>query len=212
MSEVADPLLYHFTHIDHLASIVQSGLRSDTNAQQQGLITHEAGNHGIKAQRRAMPVPIPPGGVVSDYVPFYFAPRSPMLFVISKGSVPTYTRPQNELVYVCSRPSRLIELGTQPIFTRRNASLVNAEFFTDPAELATKIDWELMNATMWTNTSEDGDRKARRAAECLVHDRVPPEAIVGIATQSDERMSDVQAILANLGVPLQVVSQPAWYY
>ena len=35
-------------------------------------------------------VPIGPGGAVSDYVLFYFAPRSPMMYAIHRGNVPTY--------------------------------------------------------------------------------------------------------------------------
>lgn len=212
MPAPSNTILYHFTHIDHLASILQHGLFSDTEAQARELITHEAGDQGIKKQRQGRPVPFAPGGVVADYVPFYFAPRSPMLYVISKGGVATYTQSQDELVYLGTSVERLLELGLRPIFSRRNAALVNAEFFTDPAELANKIDWSLMKDRIWKNTDEDLDRKARRAAECLVHECVPPEAFVGVRTMTIERMSDVARIVDSVGVSLSVDSRPNWYY
>lgn len=69
--------VYHFTHIDHLAGIIADGLVCDTEVA--GALTQEVGNHGIKASRRRIPVKAGPGGVVADYVPFYFAPRCPMM-------------------------------------------------------------------------------------------------------------------------------------
>jgi hypothetical protein len=37
----------HFTHVDHLATIVRDGLLSDTLAQTMGLLSVEVGNHEI---------------------------------------------------------------------------------------------------------------------------------------------------------------------
>ena len=82
--------LYHFTHVSHLASIVKDGLVSDTDAVRTGALIVEVGHAGIKERRRGRMVPIGPGGAVSDYVPFYFAPRSPMMYAIHRGNVPTY--------------------------------------------------------------------------------------------------------------------------
>ncbi len=82
--------LYHFTHVSHLASIVKDGLLSDTDAVRTGALIVEVGHAGIKERRRGRMVPIGPGGAVSDYVPFYFAPRSPMMYAIHRGNVPTY--------------------------------------------------------------------------------------------------------------------------
>ena len=84
-------LLVHFTHADNLESIVRHGIECDA-AMQAGRLTTEIGNHEIKQRRRARVVPIAPGGVVADYVPFYFAARSPMLYVITKARCPPTRR------------------------------------------------------------------------------------------------------------------------
>lgn len=69
---------------------MEHGLRSDSLVIAEGSLTVDVGKDNIKEGRRRRTVPIGPGGVVADYVPFYFAPRSPMLFTIDKGSVPQY--------------------------------------------------------------------------------------------------------------------------
>ena len=70
-------LLYHFTHLSNLASVAEHGIFCDTDVEGSHRLTTEVGQQGIKAKRRHRRVPIEPGGIVADYVPFYFAARSP---------------------------------------------------------------------------------------------------------------------------------------
>jgi len=44
--------------------------------------------HSVQGHRAVKAVPVPPGGTLHDYVPFYFAPRSPMLRTLEGGNVP----------------------------------------------------------------------------------------------------------------------------
>jgi hypothetical protein len=46
---------------------------------------HNIAYQGAQGKRATKLVARPPMGVIHDYVPFYFAPRSPMLFTIDKG-------------------------------------------------------------------------------------------------------------------------------
>jgi O-acetyl-ADP-ribose deacetylase (regulator of RNase III) len=72
-----DRWIYHFTHLDNLLTIVKCGrLVCDVTAR-QGLTQTEVGDAAIKQSRRMRPVLAGPRGQVGDYVPFYFAPRSP---------------------------------------------------------------------------------------------------------------------------------------
>ena len=90
MSRPQPTFVVHFTSVDHLGSIATEGLLADTGAQAQGVLEVEIGNTDIKARRARREVPVAPNGVVADYVPFYFAPRSPMMYSIHRGNVPTY--------------------------------------------------------------------------------------------------------------------------
>lgn len=46
-------------------------------------------------------MPLPPGGFLNDYVPFYLGPRSPMLYRISRH------QPQFEIIYLLNNSERL---------------------------------------------------------------------------------------------------------
>lgn len=74
--------LFHFTRLEHLDSIARDGLCCDADAHQAERLVVEIGHVDIKERRRRRAVPTGPGGVVSDYVPFYYAERSPVLFAI----------------------------------------------------------------------------------------------------------------------------------
>ena len=121
MSTRVSTTLLHFTHVDHLATIIERGLVADADVGP--LLLNEVGNRDIKNQRRRARVPLPPGGVVSDYVPFYFAPRSPMMSAIAQGQVPEYGTDTSSLVYIVTTVEHLQTLGIRMLFTRRNAAL-----------------------------------------------------------------------------------------
>ncbi|GAA3908194.1 DUF4433 domain-containing protein [Actinoplanes auranticolor] len=88
---VDDRWIYHFTHIDNLEAIRTAGiLRCDAVAR-EGMTRTEVGAADIKESRRRRTIPIEPGGRVGEYVPFYFAPRSPMMYRIAcdrRDSIP----------------------------------------------------------------------------------------------------------------------------
>ena len=78
------PPIYHITPVEHLPIIIgEGGLRCDVVAQK--VATVNIAHKSIKARRLKKAVRVGPGGVVADYVPFYFAPRSPMLYASVSG-------------------------------------------------------------------------------------------------------------------------------
>jgi hypothetical protein len=205
----------HFTHVDHLGTVITHGLLSDTAAHAAGVISTEVGNLEIKDQRRSRAVPLQPGGAVADYVPFYFAPRSPMMFAISRGNVPSYQGGTARLIYLISSLERLYELGHRPLLTDRNAALAYAEYRTfAPTDLIDDefIDWELMTKDYWNNTSDEPQRRERRMAEALVHGRVLWDAITEIATQSEVVASEVRAVVSTARPNIPVNVRPQWYF
>lgn len=152
MTVVARPTPIAVGHFTHLSTILQLGLLSDTAARRAGLIQTEIGNQEIKEMRRRRAVPVPPGGVVADYAPFYYAPRSPMMYLIDRGGVSSYAAGCDQLIYLMTTVERLAELGARLVFTDRNAVLGITEFTDDLARLDTLVDWSLMQAVMWNNT------------------------------------------------------------
>ncbi len=203
-------LLYHFTHFSHLPSILSRGVVCDSDVGRSLLA--EVGNPRIKAQRRRRLVEVGPGGVVADYVPFYFAPRSPMLYSAVFGGVPEYAGDQDGLVYLVTSVERLVEFGASMVFTDRNATILLAEMTTDVAALDDLIDWELMKARYWSNTVEDPERRERRMAECLVYRRLSWETVIGVATRTRARHDEARGLLAAAGCTTIVKVRPDWYF
>ncbi len=92
MSGPATVQLLHFTHVGNLTSILRTGqLLSDAVARSQEIEWIDVARHDIKARRRRTPVCVGAGGTLTDFVPFYFAPRSPMLEALSLRARPTLT-------------------------------------------------------------------------------------------------------------------------
>ena len=207
-------LLFHFTHISNLASIAVEGLYSDAQVEASRRAPTEVGNVDVKQRRRNLAVPLAPGGCVADYVPFYFAARSPMLYIISKGDVPTYSGGQDEIVYLVTSTEKVAvaQERLRFVFTDRNAALGFARYGDDLQVLDDYLDWELMEGLMWNDTNEEPDRQERRMAEFLVHGHVPWSAFIGVATRDDEKCRQAERALSSVGREIPVRPRPGWYF
>ncbi len=75
-----------------------------------------------------------------------------MLGSIHTGMVPTYAGGQEEIVYLVTDIDRVVESGSDFVFTDRNAKLDLAQFENDLSQVGTLVDWPLMEAKMWNNT------------------------------------------------------------
>lgn len=217
VGDVARPIptpLFHFTRVEHLPTIIGSGIHCDVAAKTRGLLLKEVGEPGIKQSRRSRQVLVPPGGVVADYAPFYFAPRSPMLYRIVHGGVPSYTDGDARIVYLCTTIERLTELRLDPVLTDRNAAKRYAEFhrFSDGEPAEDFVDWPLMTAKMWRNDADHPDRMERRMAECLVPGGVPWEAIQFVGAKSQTLVDEVQAVLVGATHTPRVEIRREWYF
>ena len=96
------PKIYHITHVDNLESIVNDGyLHADsTRVQRQGDIV--IGMDNIKIRRLNLPISGYPDTKVGDCVPFYFCPRSIMLYVIHCANHPdlAYRDGQEPIIHI----------------------------------------------------------------------------------------------------------------
>ena len=180
--------------------------------QGNGLLAEEVGDRGIKDRRRSLPVRAGPRGVAADYVPFYFAPRSPMMYVISQGSVPEYTGGLDPLNYLVTVPELLQTHNCRCVISDGNSASTITRFDEDLALLDTMVDWDLMCETYWRNTPADGDRMRRRAAEFLVHRHVPARALQSLATRNEQMLERVRQLLVEHSVELPSTIEADWYY
>ena len=109
MTDPSPTYLYHITHVRNLPSVLARGaLCCNTTTNREQLTQVPIGYQDLKDRRAQRRVPIAPGGVLSDYVPWYFGPRSPMLYVINKQRVPGYNDGQTPIVHLVTSVERIV--------------------------------------------------------------------------------------------------------
>lgn len=80
----AKALVFRITHRANLPWIMAHGLHCANSAVcDPGFVA--IGNAELIGKRRTRSLPPPHGGHLSDYVPFYFTPFSPMMYKIVTG-------------------------------------------------------------------------------------------------------------------------------
>ncbi len=217
MPERRETLVYHFTHVQNVPAVLAEGALVADARLSRSSPTADVGDPGVKSARRRRPVPVDPGGVVADYVPLYFAPRSPMLYRIACDHrdrvAERYDGGEDPLVYLVSSVERIDASGAAWLATDGNAAAAVSHFTRAIAELATFVDWPLMSDRFWANDTADPDRQRRRMAELLVHRRLPLSALIGFATRTSETERRVRGSLAAAGRTDDYVAvRPDWYY
>lgn len=202
--------IYHITHVENLPSIVAEGrLWSDAQRLARKLMTTNIGHAHIKERRHRRAVPCASGGMLGQYVPYNFCPRSVMLYVIHCGSVVGYDGGQETIVHLVSSVGRAIGSGRPWAFTNRHAELAYAEYFDSIEEEEDRVDWSVMPLTYWADSEET---KEKRQAEFLVHDWFPFNSIEEIGVRSTTVGQQVKNILRDTGFNPRVSLQPSWCY
>jgi hypothetical protein len=203
--------VYHITHVDNLASLASDGcLYCDTNCVNLDREPVSIAYTDLKIRRTHFPVGVAAGGTLADYVPFYYAPRSPMLYVISRGGVAGYDGGQHKVVHLVFRLEHIAEPGRFVITDGHAATTMSTQY--DSLGGLYMIDWDIMTETYWSDTDEDGDRKRRRQAEFLVHEHVPLSALELVITMTEEVAEHARGALSTLENPPEVHVYPRWYY
>ena len=204
--------IYHITPLDNLIKILDCGSLWSYNQMKRTDVLHSDIAHSSIQDRRATTlVPCGRGGTLHDYVPFYFAPRSPMLYTLHRGNVTAYTSGQHAIVYLVSAIDTVQAYNLPFVFSDGHGIMSFTQFYTDLADLK-YVDWEIMQAKYWADTFEDGDRTRRRQAEFLIYDQCPWPVIRGIGVMNDEMKIKVEQTLAANEYTTRVAVRADWYY
>lgn len=208
------PKIYHITHLQNLPQIVDGFLWSDAERIRRQLNCTIVGMSEIKRRRlEELEVDCHPGTKVGEYVPFYFCPRSIMLFLLYKGNHVdlTYTGGQRPIVHLRADLRRVVEWaefeGRRWAFSSGNAGTRYAQFFNDLDELE-RLDWNAIAATNW----KDLIVRERKQAEFLVEESFPWELVERIGVIGNMIAKSVADILSRAGHKPEVVVAPNWYY
>ena len=216
--------LFHMTAIDNLAAICRSGALLSKNAGAQLGVNYQNIAHvGAQSSRSGRSVIDPPGGTVHDFVPFYFAPRSPMLFAINSGRVDGCELRQADILHFETTVEAVTAANYDFLFYDRNATLRYSEAFNDLALLLTKVAWDLITESpqldgycqYFHNTSSNQryiDRMERRQAEFLVKQRVELQCMTRIGVIDPAKAQIVAEVLEEADIHLPVEVKSDWYF
>ncbi|MEB2871967.1 type II toxin-antitoxin system toxin DNA ADP-ribosyl transferase DarT [Pseudomonas rhizosphaerae] len=202
-------LIWRIVHRDYLPWILDNGLHcanSDVQASQYVNI----GNADLIDKRRSRHVPIAPGGVLADYVPFYFTPFSVMMKNIHSGwSV--QQRSNDEIVILVSSLYRVERLGLPFVFTNAHAYPDWTNYYSDLASLG-EIDWPILQRRDFKRDPDDPRKMERYQAEALIHHHLPITGLLGIMCYTDAMKERIEQDVAARGLRLSVHARPGWYF
>jgi hypothetical protein len=211
----ANPKIYHITHVDNLPSIIKDGgLFADAEIIRRGGPATTVGMSTIKRRRlEELRVQCHPNMMVGEFVPFYFCPRSVMLYMIYRGNHPdlAYHGGQMPVVHLEASLYRVIEWAVSQnqrwAFSLSNAGAAYTQFRSDVTNLA-DLNWDAIAATNW----RDPAIKEGKQAEFLLHSSFPLQLVEQIGVQCEQTWRAVVAGMANAAYRPQVQIIPEWYY
>lgn len=199
-------------HWENIPYILAHGIccREHNNADPNYI---NIGHNQLIVDRHDYPINLPNAGNLGEYVPFYFAGHSPMLYLIMNGYQGVKQLPQDDIIFIVVNFEAVTNAGLEYVFTDRNAKIAIARYFSNPADLD-ELKWEIVNSKDWKNSEEDLQRRDFKQAEFLIRREVPIELIYTLVVKSDERKIEVERSIEEAGllIPVRVARPGKLYY
>lgn len=209
-----NPTIYHITHQDNLPSILRDGgMLSDADIFRRGGPDATIGMSSIKERRLRLPVRCHAHIMVGENVPFYFCPRSIMLYLIHKGNHEelTYRGGQGPILHLEANLKEVIGWATSQdvpwAFSLSNAGAYYTEFRNSEDSLG-EINWEAVQSLDF----RDPMIKEGKQAEFLVYNFFPWNLIRRIGVLSTTVQSYVLRALSGVSHKPVVEVMRSWYY
>lgn len=213
MTVPQQPKIYHIVHADRLQSIIDSnGLLCDAEIVQSAVPGTTIGMNTIKQRRlNELTLTSHPDLYVGDCVPFYFCPRSIMLFLLYKANHPdlAYRGGQDPIIHLEFDLYQSVEWAIQNnkrwAFTLSNAG---ARYFEDRSNLDQlgEINWDAVHTHYWSDCSEG------KQAEFLMEQSYPWHLVERIGVYSHNIYQQVVNTLPTGGHRPAVDVKTEWYY
>lgn len=184
MVELSQIKLYRITHVENIPHIQQFGI-THSNSVNANPEYKSIGDNSLITTRNEFK--LNNGRTLGEYIPFYFGPRMPMLYVIQHGYNMVSPTPAHEIVYCITSIQNVINLGLEFIFTDGHAVDSFSSQYTkqDLAKIESIIDWKAITDRYWRDES-DLDKKRRREAEFLILGDLASEGIISFLVFNNE--------------------------
>ena len=209
------PKIYHITHVDNLQAITESRrLLSDAKLAKSGGPNEMVGMSHIK-QRRMTEINLEecyPEDFVGQYVPFYFCPRSVMLYLIyMRNHELTYKGGQGPIVHLEADLKTVIEWAEEKAkrwaFSLSNAGAYGVEFRNDLDQLD-EINWPAVRSNDWRSSAI----KHGKQAEFLIQNSFPWHLVERIGVHSNAIAQRAAQAIAGAGHQPDIEILREWYY
>lgn len=156
--------LYHMTYKDNLEGILKNGLKSHNQVRRENINNVDISDNQVN-DRRSRKEPIYQKSI-QDYVPLYFNPKNPMLFVRKEM--------QDDIVILGIDPMVLYQKNS--IFTDGNAASNPTKFYKETDKLE-NLNWQCIRAGYWSSFD---DGKRQRCSEVLIYPIIESNQIMKI--------------------------------
>jgi hypothetical protein len=213
------PKIYHIVHVDRLPSIIHDGyIWCDAEILRRSPPGTTIGMNGIKKRRLTeLTLTSHPDLHVGDCVPFYFCPRSIMLYLLYQANHPEleYRGGQGSIVHLQADLHDSVQWinknGQRWAFTLSNAG---AYYFEDRSDLRqlNEINWDAVQANQWSGNGIPSSVKEGKQAEFLTEYSFPWHLIEQIGVHSAGSYKQVIDALPKSGHRPKVEIKRDWYY
>jgi len=202
-------LIFRITHAANVPWILDKGLHcANSNVRDPNFVA--IGNPDLIGKRARKAVAVGPGGTLSDYVPFYFTPRTPMLYNITSGFGGMKQTPATDIVILVASLRRLTEAKVTFLITDRHAYVQTAEYGSE-LEFLDRLDWERWRDSDFKIRPDDPARFDRYQAEALIHRHLPTALLDALVCYGAAQQGLLTSAVRERGLDLPVRPQPDWY-
>jgi len=219
MTVPVHPKIYHIVHVDRLPSIIaDQALWCDAEIVRRAPPGTTIGMNSIKQRRlNELTLTSHPGLYVGDCVPFYFCPRSIMLYLIHRANHPEmqYRGGQGPIIHMEADLRASVAWAEQNnrrwAFTLSNAG---AYYFEDRCRLGqlSEINWDAVQTNCWGGDGIAASVKEGKQAEFLMELSFPWQLVERIGVRSTAIYRQVvNALSAQRHRPKIELCQK-WYY
>ena len=185
--QIVQNFFYHLTHQDNLLSILQYGLLSRNELEQNKIdVKKDISNKDVQ-KRRIKSDPIYKRSL-HDYIPLFFNSRNPMLY--------TQKSIQNQIITLCYDTCLLSHKDV--IFTDGNAASRDTKFYSKIENLNC-LDWTRIFTQWWEMKMPPEYNEGKRiiCAEVLVPFKIDVNLIKKIICRNLETKESVKKILSD---------------
>ncbi|AWH88731.1 type II toxin-antitoxin system toxin DNA ADP-ribosyl transferase DarT [Limnobaculum parvum] len=203
-------LIWRIVHRDNIPWLLDNGLHcGHSSVHTDNWIN--IGNPELINKRSMHPVSAGVGGMLHDYVPFYFTPFSPMLMNIHSGHGGIKQRPNEEVVILVSSLHHVAAQNVPFVFTDSHAYYHWANYYTDLADLH-RIDWRILQTRDFRRDPEDPAKFERYQAEALVYKHIPVSLLGGMVCYNDDVKVQLEYWLSQRNLKMPVYARAGWYF